>query len=66
MLDSCLYQVVHKFISTQGNILFVAHHSVQLTGTNKSVIIMCDKPAPNTELLSEIAGNIDKLNVQCT
>merc|ERR1712193_424651 len=38
-------------------ISFVAQHSVQLTGTNKSVIItliMCDKPS--SELLSEIEG----------
>ena len=57
---------IKLLISTQGNILFVAHHSVQLTGTNKSVIltlIMCDNPAPSSELLGEIQGNIDKSNI---
>merc|ERR1711997_278778 len=38
----------------------VVQHSVQLTGTNQSVlitlIIMCDKPSSNPALLSEIEG----------
>ena len=52
---------IKLFISRQGNILSVVPHSVQLTRTNKSVIITiimseCDKPS--TELLNEITGNI--------
>ena len=59
-LQYLIVGLIKLFISTQGNILSVVQHSVQLTGTDKSVltttlIIMCDKPS--SKLLSEIEGN---------